>query len=157
MSPSCLAWLSSALSTRVCSLLHDYHARRRGDTRRGRNGWPNASFLNVGWRSARMVHGVYWLVEQGKRARGRIPDHIPRTDYIQRDNIPWNIPAHETVSARLYSKRIARIIGKGQTTAYLLDLVQGRAPSSAWPRPLARVLSGYRYAPAGHRGVFGVT
>ena len=29
--------------------------------------WPNASFLNVGWRRA---HGVYWLVEQGKRAQG---------------------------------------------------------------------------------------
>ena len=36
----------------------------------------------------------------GRASRARAGNHIPRTDYIQRDTIPGNIPAHETVNAR---------------------------------------------------------
>jgi len=90
------------------------------------------------WRSERIAYVLvgrrlleeriaYVLVGRvsGARCVGNIPI-FRHTKAVKHGYIPRNIPAYKNVSARLYSKRNARIIGKGQRMRR----------AKAWTQPL---------------------
>ena len=101
--------------------------------------WMSASSAIMVTQHANDVDGLAVYTGWSSKSSASIErgDHIPRTDYIQRDTIPGNIPAHERPYTHGYIlKEFAGIIiGKGQHSAAVLlaaSCTRGAARRSCW-------------------------